>query len=89
MAKDKAKKKDGSLVQTIAAALAGIVAVKIASYAVTTGWRLVTREDPPQADAPSPIAKKALWIGLVGAITGATRQAVRDMIKPPTQEAGG
>ena len=73
-----------SLVQTIAAALAGIIAVKLTTYVITTGWRLVTREDPPQVDQAVPIPKKALWIGLIGAGTGAARQAVRDAIKPPT-----
>jgi hypothetical protein len=47
-------------------------------------WRLVTRENPPQVDEAVPVAKKALWIGLVGAATGAARQAARDIIKPPS-----
>ncbi|HVL64107.1 MAG TPA: hypothetical protein VM573_02930 [Actinomycetota bacterium] len=73
-----------TLLQTVGAVIAGVIAVKVATYVVTTGWRLATRENPPQADEPVSIAKKALWIGLVGATTGAARQAVRDMIKPPT-----
>jgi hypothetical protein len=71
-----------TLLQTIGAAIAGIIAVKLATFIVTTGWRLVTREDPPQADDPAPIGKKAAWVGLVGAATGAARQAARDAIKP-------
>ena len=81
------KKKNGaqkpSLPQTLLAALVGMVAVKVATYAVTTAWRLATREDPPQVDSPAPAHKKALWVGLVGAVTGASRQAVRDLIRPP------
>ncbi len=69
--------------QTIAAAIAGMIAVKIATYLVTTVWRLVTREDPPQIDMRVPIGKKAAWVGLVGAASGAARQAARDLIKPP------
>jgi hypothetical protein len=74
-----------SLLQTVGAAVAGIFAVKIATYIVTTGWRLVTKEDPPQVDQAVSISKKAIWIGLIGAATGASRQAVRDAIKPPTE----
>lgn len=73
-----------SLFQTVAATLAGLLVVKLATYVVTTGWRLVTKEDPPQIDQAVSIPKKAVWIGLVGAVTGAARQAVRDAIKPPT-----
>ncbi len=72
-----------SLFQTLAAAIAGILVVKLATYVVTTGWRLVTKEDPPQIDQAVSIPKKAVWIGLIGAVTGAARQAVRDAIKPP------
>jgi hypothetical protein len=72
-----------SLVQTIGAAIAGIIAVKLVTYVVTTVWRLVTREDPPQIDQAVPVAKKAAWVGLIGAATGAARQATRDIIKPP------
>jgi hypothetical protein len=72
-----------TLFQTIGAALAGLIAVKVSTYLVTTLWRLVTREDPPQVDQRVPVAKKAAWIGLVGAASGAARQAARDMIKPP------
>ena len=76
--------KKPTLAQTIGALLAGIIAVKLATYVVTTGWRLATRENPPQVDEAVPIGKKALWIGILGAATGAARQAVRDYIKPPT-----
>ena len=72
-----------SLGQTIAAALLGILAVKVATYLVTTLWRLVTREEPPQIDEPAPVGKKAAWVGLVGAASGAARQAARDLVKPP------
>lgn len=73
-----------TLGQTILAALLGMIAVKIATYVVTTLWRLVTREDPPQIDQAVPVAKKAAWVGLVGAAAGAARQAARDVVKPPT-----
>ena len=72
-----------TIAQTIAAALLGVLAVKLATYIVTTVWRLVTREDPPQIDQNVPIGKKAAWVGLVGAASGAARQAARDMVKPP------
>lgn len=72
-----------SVLQTVGAMVAGIVAVKLATYIVTTGWRLVTREDPPQVDQKVPAVKKAAWIGLVGAASGAARQTARDLIKPP------
>ena len=90
MARDDDIQADGSLpqkptlLQTIGAAIAGMIAVKLATYVVTTLWRLVTREDPPQVDMNIPIAKKAAWIGLIGAASGAARQAARDLIKPPT-----
>jgi hypothetical protein len=93
MAKKKVKKdttasgepaQKASLLQTLGAIVAGLVAVKLATTIVTTMWRLVTRENPPQVDEQVPIAKKALWIGLVGAATGAARQAARDIVKPPT-----
>lgn len=71
--------------QTVGAMVAGIIAVKLSTYVVTTMWRLVTREDPPQIDEPVPLAKKAAWIGLIGGITGAARQAARDYIKPPVK----
>ena len=73
-----------TLGQTIGATLAGVVAVKLAVYVVTTVWRLVTREDPPQIDMDISPGKKAAWIALVGAASGAARQAARDKIKPPT-----
>lgn len=72
-----------TIFQTIGAALAGFVAVRLATYLVTTLWRLVTREDPPQIDQRVPLGKKAAWVGLVGAASGAARQAARDLIKPP------
>ena len=72
-----------TILQTIGATLAGIFAVKMATYLVTTLWRLVTREDPPQIDQRVPLGKKAAWVGLVGAASGAARQAARDLIKPP------
>ena len=89
MAKD-ARQPDGSvpekpsLFQTIAATIAGLIAVKLASYMITTLWRLVTKEDPPQVDQQVPAAKKAAWLALTGAVTGTARQTVRDLIKPPT-----
>lgn len=73
-----------SLVQTLAAMVAGIIAVKLATYIVTTMWRLITREEPPQIDEPAPAGKKAAWVALIGAATGAARQAARDAIKPPS-----
>lgn len=72
-----------SIIQTVGATVAGILAVKLASYIVTTGWRLATREDPPQIDQAVPVAKKAAWIAIFAASTGAARQVVRDLIKPP------
>ena len=76
-----------TLIQTIAAGIAGMIAVRIATYLVTTLWRLVTREDPPQIDEPVSVGKKAAWVGLVGAAAGAARQAARDVIKPPSDGA--
>jgi hypothetical protein len=73
-----------SLFQNVGAIIAGVIAVKLATYVITTLWRLVTRENPPQVDEPVSIGKKAAWIGLVGAATGAARQAAREVIKPPT-----
>lgn len=82
------KTKDGepkpSLVQTIGATIAGVLAVKLATYIVTTVWRLVTKEDPPQVDSNVTAGKKAAWLALVGAAAGAARQSARDVIKPPT-----
>jgi hypothetical protein len=74
--------KKPSLFVNIAAAVAGMLAVKLATYVVTTAWRLITREDPPQVDMAAPVAKKAAWVALVGAATGAARQSARDIIKP-------
>ena len=73
-----------TLFQTIGATIAGILAVRLATYLVTTVWRLVTREDPPQVDMDISPKKKAAWIALVGAASGAARQAARDKVKPPT-----
>jgi hypothetical protein len=94
MAKKKSRKRDktasgapaqkASMFQTVGAIVAGVLAVKLATYVVTTMWRLVTRENPPQVDEAVPPLKKAAWIGLIGAATGAARQAARDLVKPPT-----
>ena len=73
-----------SLVQNVGALVAGILAVKLATYVTVTAWRLATREDPPQMDEAVGALKKAVWIALIGAATGAARQTVRDFIKPPT-----
>jgi hypothetical protein len=73
-----------SFAQTVGAIIAGLLAVKLATYVVTTVWRLITRENPPQVDEAVPPLKKAAWIGLIGAATGAARQAARDLVKPPT-----
>jgi hypothetical protein len=89
MAKD-VPQPDGStpqkanMLQTVGAIVAGVVAVKLATYVVTTVWRLATRENPPQMDQDVGAMKKAAWIALIGAATGAARQTVRDYIKPPT-----
>lgn len=73
-----------SLVQTIGATIAGIIAVKLATYMVTTLWRLATKEDPPQVDQNVAVGKKAAWLALMGAVSGTARQTARDLIKPPT-----
>jgi hypothetical protein len=73
-----------SMAQNVGALIFGILAVKLSSYIVTTVWRLVTREDPPQVDEAVSIGKKAAWLALMGAATGASRQAARDIVKPPT-----
>jgi hypothetical protein len=73
-----------SLFQTVGATIAGIIAVKLATYVVTTAWRLATRENPPQMDDATSRGKKAAWLALVGAATGAARQTARDVVKPPT-----
>ena len=89
--KDKTVQPDGSptqkptMFQNIGAMIAGLVAVRIVTYIVTTLWRLVTREEPPQIDQAVRPAKKAAWIALIGASTGAARQMARDKIKPPTE----
>ncbi|MBA2312303.1 MAG: hypothetical protein H0V97_05835 [Actinobacteria bacterium] len=73
-----------SLLQTLGAMIGGILAVKLATYVITTLWRLTTREDPPQMDQEVAAVKKAIWLALIGAATGAARQTVRDFIKPTT-----
>lgn len=73
-----------SIFQTVGAMIAGIVAAKLATYVVTTAWRLATREEPPQVDQAAPIKKKAAWLALIGAVTGAARQTARDVVKPPS-----
>jgi hypothetical protein len=75
-----------SPLRSVGAVVAGLVAVKLASVVVTTGWRLATREDPPQLDEAAPLAKKAAWIALVAAATGAARQLARDYVNPPSEE---
>lgn len=74
-----------SMFQNIGAMIAGLMAARLAAYVVTTAWRLVTREEPPQIDQAVRPAKKAAWIALIGATTGAARQAARDKIKPPSE----
>ncbi len=76
-----------TMFQTIGAMLAGIVAVKLSTYVVVTLWRLVTREDPPEIDQAVHWSKKAAWLALIGAATGASRQAARELVKPPTSGA--
>jgi len=76
-----------SIFQTVGAMIAGIIAVKLATYVVTAVWRLATREDPPQIDEAVPGVKKAAWLALIGAATGAARQSARDLVKPPTSGA--
>ncbi len=90
MAKDEPVEPDGSvpqkpsLLQSIGATIAGLLAVKLAMYIITTLWRLVTREEPPQVDEKVPVGKKAAWLALSGAASGTARQTARDLIKPPT-----
>lgn len=72
-----------TIAQTIAAAILGMIAVKLATLVVTTMWRLITREDPPQIDMDVPAGKKAAWVAMIGAATGAARQMARDKVKPP------
>jgi hypothetical protein len=73
-----------NIFQTVGAIVAGVVAVKLATYIVTAAWRLATRENPPQMDQDVGAMKKAAWLALIGAATGAARQTARDYIKPPT-----
>ena len=75
-----------SPLRVIGAAVAGLLAVKLATGVVTATWRLATREEPPQADEAAPLAKKAAWIALVAAATGAARQVARDYVNPPAEE---
>lgn len=72
-----------SMAQNLGALVAGLLAAKLATYVITTAWRLATREEPPQVDQAVPIKKKAAWLALAGAATGAARQAARDIVKPP------
>ncbi|HEY7875815.1 MAG TPA: hypothetical protein VIG64_11920 [Actinomycetota bacterium] len=81
--KDDDDNQKSSMLQTVGAMIAGMIAVKLATYLVTTMWRLVTREDPPEVDEPAPAGKKAAWIALIGAATGAARQTARDVVKGP------
>lgn len=74
-----------SFFQNIGALIAGILAAKLATYVITTAWRLATKEEPPQVDQAVPAKKKAAWLALIGAATGASRQIARDVIKPPTE----
>ncbi len=74
-----------SIFQNVGAMIAGILAAKLATYVITTVWRLATREEPPQVDQRVPAKKKAAWLALIGATTGAARQAARDVIKPPAE----
>lgn len=86
----KKKQPDGSptqkpsMFQNVGAMIAGILAAKVATYVITTVWRLATKEEPPQVDQAVPAKKKAAWLALIGAATGASRQIARDVIKPPT-----
>ena len=73
-----------NMFQTVGAIVAGVVAVKLATYIVTAAWRLAMRENPPQMDQDVGAMKKAAWLALIGAATGAARQTARDYIKPPT-----
>ena len=90
---DGAVQPDGSIpqkptmLQNLGATVAGLLAVKLVTYIITTAWRLITREDPPQIDQAVRPAKKAAWIALIGATTGAARQMARDKIKPPVDGA--
>ncbi len=90
MATDEVAQPDGSipqkpsLFQTVGATIAGLIAVKLATYVITTLWRLVTKENPPQVDEQAPMGKKAAWLALSGAASGTARQTARDLIKPPT-----
>lgn len=74
-----------TIFQTIAATILGLIAVKLATYVVTTLWRLVTKEEPPQVDENVPVGKKAAWLALTGAVAGTARQTARDLVKPPTK----
>ncbi len=82
---DGSRTQEPTMLQNLGAIVAGLVAARIATYAVTAVWRLATREEPPQIDQRVPVGKKALWLGLMGGFTGAARQAARDLVKPPTE----
>ena len=90
MAEDQTPQPDGSvpqkptIFQSIAAMILGILAVKVATYLMTTVWRLVTKEDPPQIDQAVSRGKKAAWLALIGAASGTARQTARDLVKPPS-----
>jgi hypothetical protein len=81
---EKSDKQKPTMVQNVGAIIAGVLAVKFTTYVVTTVWRLATRENPPQVDEDAPPLKKAAWLALIGAATGAARQSARDFVKPPT-----
>ncbi|MGH2819393.1 MAG: DUF4235 domain-containing protein [Actinomycetota bacterium] len=84
MAKNDDETQKPSAVQSMGAVLAGVIAVRLATYVVTTAWRLITREDPPQVDEEAPVGKKAAWIALSAAAAGVARQTARDLVKPPS-----
>lgn len=75
-----------TMLQSLGATIAGLLAVKLVTYIITAVWRLITREDPPQIDQAVRPAKKAAWIALIGASTGAARQMARDKVKPPVDD---
>lgn len=88
MAKSDTDGQKPSTVQSIGAMIAGVVAVKLATYIVTTVWRLITRENPPQVDEEAPVGKKAAWIAVSAAAAGVARQTARDLVKPPSASGG-
>ena len=73
----------------------GIKARFIDSGSPPPGPKAKEKKDGPRAgsgphrfrvsvDANVPAGKKAAWLALTGAITGAARQTARDKVKPPT-----